>query len=260
MVKINELRHHPSAKNVLLTVSDDRGSPKARIWDTESGKLLLTADLPAGGVSTVPPSSRRTLADDVDRQVSSASWSPDGSRIAFSTKKKQICVLDPRNPTSIVSCPAHESLRPAVVTWASDSHIVSTGFTRSSSREVILYKFDTAKLEQVGKQILDVSPSLLIPFVDIDTKILLAYARGERSCFAYEINFDSPSSPFTKLPSFDHPTLQSGFAFFSKTRSNIKEVEIVKSLRLTPGTVEAVSFTVPRMKVSSKEPFSEEPD
>ncbi|GAA5985798.1 hypothetical protein JCM5350_005287 [Sporobolomyces pararoseus] len=229
MIKINELRHHPSAKNVLLTVSDDRGSPKARIWDTESGKLLLTADLPAAGVSSAP-------------------WSPDGSRIAFSTKKKQICVLDPRNPGSFVSCPAHESLRPAVVTWASDSHIVSTGFTRSSSREVILYKFDTSKLEQVGKQILDVSPSLLIPFFDIDTKILLAYARGERSCFAYEVNFDSPSSPFTKLPSFDHPTLQSGFAFFPKTRSNVKEVEIVKSWRLTPGTVEAVSFTVPRMK------------
>jgi coronin-7 len=51
MIKITELRHHPSAKNVLLTVSDDRGSPKARIWNTETGVLLLTAELPAGGVS-----------------------------------------------------------------------------------------------------------------------------------------------------------------------------------------------------------------
>ncbi|GAA5883524.1 hypothetical protein JCM16303_005463 [Sporobolomyces ruberrimus] len=231
MSKTSSLKHHPSAKNVLLTVSDDRGSPKARVWDTEKGKLLLTAELPAGGVS-------------------SAAWSPDGSRIAFSTRKKQICVLDPRNPSSIVSCPAHESVRPAVLTWASDRHLVSTGFTRSSSRELILYEFDAAssKLSKLGDQILDVSPSLLIPFVDIDTRILLAYARGERSCAAYEINFENKSSPFTKLPSFDHPTLHSGFAHFPKTQSNVKEVELFRSLRLTPGTVEVVSFTVPRMK------------
>jgi hypothetical protein len=37
--------------------------------------------------------------------------------------------------------------------------------------------------------------------------------------------------------------------------SNVKEVELVKSLRLTPGTVEAVSFTVPRMKVRTLYPW-----
>ncbi|GAA6016484.1 hypothetical protein JCM11491_002336 [Sporobolomyces phaffii] len=233
---LKDWRAETSPVGEELHVSDDRGSPKARVWDTESGQLLLTAELPAGGVF-------------------SAAWSPDGSRIAFSTKKKQLCVLDPRNPSSIATCPAHESLRPAVVAWASDSSIVTTGFTRSSSRELILYKFDPTHLglEQVGKQILDVSPALLIPYVDPDTKIVLAYARGERSCFAFEITSgtaaaSSSSSSFAKLPSFDHPTLQSGFAFLPKTQNNVREVEVVKSFRLTPGTVEAVSFTVPRMK------------
>ncbi|GAA5824548.1 hypothetical protein JCM5353_007239 [Sporobolomyces roseus] len=231
MTKIIVLRHHPSAKNVLLTVSDDRGSPKARIWDTEKGQLLLTAELPAGGVS-------------------SAAWSPDGSRLAVTTKKKELCILDPRNPSSLVSCPSHESFRPAMVAWASITDLITTGSTRSSSRELFLYNYDSpsSSLSQIGKQILDVSPALLNPLVDIDTKILWAYARGERSCFAFEINFDNPRSSFTKLPSFDNTTLQSGFVFFPKTQSNVKEVEIVKSLRLTPGTVEVVSFTVPRMK------------
>ena len=185
-------------------------------------------------------------------QISSAAWSPDGSLLAITTKKKQLCILDPRNPSSLVSCPSHESFRPAMVAWASDSHLVTTGSTRSSSRELFLYKYDSSSssLQQTGKQILDVSPALLIPFVDIDTKILWAYARGERSCFAFEIDFENPRSAFTKLRSFDNTTLQSGFAFAPKTRSNVKEVEIVRSLRLTPGTVEVVSFTVPRMKVS----------
>jgi len=60
MAKIVVLRHHPAAKNLLLTVSDDRGSPKARIWDTEKGELLLTAELPAGGVSSALPSHTMT--------------------------------------------------------------------------------------------------------------------------------------------------------------------------------------------------------
>ncbi|GAA5911257.1 uncharacterized protein JCM6883_001960 [Sporobolomyces salmoneus] len=227
MTKITEIRHHPAAKNVLLTVSDDRGHPKARIWDTQSSKLLLSAELPAGGIH-------------------SAAWSPDGTRIAFSTKQKQLIILDPRNPVSLVSCAAHESLRPSIVTWASDTHVVSTGFTRSSSRELILYKLTSGKVSPVGKQLLDVSPALLRPFVDLDTKILLCYARGERSCKAFEINFDKSS--FGKLPPFDHSTLQAGFAFYPKTRSEVREVEVVKALRLTQGTVEKVSFTVPRSK------------
>ncbi|GAA6062505.1 hypothetical protein JCM10212_006354 [Sporobolomyces blumeae] len=230
MVKISELRHHPAARDVLLSVSDDRGHPKARIWNTETGDLVASADLPAGGVS-------------------SAAWSPDGSQIVVSTKKKQIVVLDPRNPSTAVSCPSHESIRPAIVAWASPNHIVSTGFTLSSSRELLLYNIDGGSLEQVGRQILDVSPALLIPFVDLDTRILLCYSRGERVCFAYEVDLDATTStPFSKLPSFAHPTLQSGFAWFPKARNDVRAVEIVKCLRLTPATVEAVSFTVPRMK------------
>ncbi|GAA5943332.1 uncharacterized protein JCM15063_000767 [Sporobolomyces koalae] len=235
MSKIVVLRHHPAAKNTLLTVSDDRGAPKARIWDAETGQLVLTRDLPAGGIS-------------------SAAWSLDGSKLAVSTKKKQVCILDPRSASTskIVSCAAHESIRPAMLTWANDHYLVSTGFTRSSSRELILYRYDpeVETLEPVGRQILDVSPALLIPFVDVDTNILFAYARGERSCLAYEIHFPSTTgkASFSKLPAFDHPTLQSGFAFLPKTQNDVRQVEIVKALRLTPATVEAVSFTVPRMK------------
>ncbi|GAA5918149.1 hypothetical protein JCM1841_005275 [Sporobolomyces salmonicolor] len=232
MNKINELRHHPAAQSVLLSVSDDHGSSSARIWNTDTGEILLNAALPPGGIS-------------------SAAWSPDGSRLAISTKRKQVCVLDPRVPSSLVSSPSHDSIRPIRVTWASDSHLVSTGFDRGSNRELILYTLDATssspKLSQAGKQTLDVSPAPLLPFYDLDSHILLLYSRGDRSCLAYEVDVTS-KTPFGKLPPFEHSTLQSGFAFLPKTRSDVKAVEIVKALRLTPGTIEAVSFTVPRAK------------
>ncbi|GAA5897539.1 hypothetical protein JCM6882_003511 [Rhodosporidiobolus microsporus] len=233
MDKINSLSHHPAAKGVLLSVSDDRGNPTARIWDVEKGEVVVQVALPKGGVS-------------------SAAWSPDGALLAVSTKNKQIHVLDPRNPSSLVSTSSHDSIRPVRLVWASDSHLVSTGFNRAASRELILYSLDSSakSLSQLGKITLDISPAPLFPFFDLDTRILFLYSRGERSTLAFEVDLAPESKDrFGKLPAFEHGTLQSGFAFFPKTSVDVKAVEVVKALRLTPQEVQVVSFVVPRAKV-----------
>ncbi|BGP70329.1 hypothetical protein NBRC10513v2_003688 [Rhodotorula toruloides] len=232
MDRISELHHHPAAKDILLSISDDKGNPAARLWNVGTGEMLLRAELPKGGVS-------------------STAWSSDGSLLALATKNKQVHVLDPRSAaSSLVSTAGHDSIRPVRVAWASDKHLLSTGFNRAASRELILYDFDGGKLTQVGKASLDISPAPLFPYCDIDTRIVLLYSRGDRSCLAYEVNFHpaTPHEAFAKLPHFEHATLQSGFAFFPKISNDIKSVEIVRALRLTPSTVEAVSFTVPRAK------------
>lgn len=51
MDRISEVKHHPTAKNLLLTVSDDHGNPAVRIWNIETGIILKKVDLPFGGVS-----------------------------------------------------------------------------------------------------------------------------------------------------------------------------------------------------------------
>ncbi|BGP31897.1 hypothetical protein JCM10296v2_003676 [Rhodotorula toruloides] len=232
MDRISELHHHPTAKDIVLSISEDKGNPSARLWNVETGEMLLRAELPRGGVS-------------------STAWSPDGLLLALATKNKHVHVLDPRSATStLISTAGHDSIRPVRVAWASDKHLLSTGFNRAASRELILYDYDGSKLAQVGKASLDISPAPLFLYCDIDTRIVLLYSRGDRSCLAYEINFHpaTPHDAFVKLPHFEHATLQSGFAFFPKTSNDIKSVEIVRALRLTPSTVEAVSFTVPRAK------------
>ena len=50
--------------------------------------------------------------------------------------------------------------------------------------------------------------------------------------------------------SFEHATLQAGFAFLPKARNDVRAVEVLHALRLTPHTVEVVSFSVPRARVS----------
>ena len=78
---------------------------------------------------------------------------------------------------------------------------------------------------------------------------MLLYSRGERSCHAFEVQPSDPKNLFSRLPTFEHGTLQAGFAFLPKARNDIKAVEIIKALRLTPSTVESISFSVPRARL-----------
>lgn len=50
MDRIIELKHHPAAETLLLSVSDDHGKSTIRLWDTATG-AVVTVPLPAGGVS-----------------------------------------------------------------------------------------------------------------------------------------------------------------------------------------------------------------
>lgn len=187
-------------------------------------------------------------------QISSAAWSPSGARLAFATKKKELFILDPRDSSgSLVSAPAHDSIRPSRLAWASEDHLVSSGFNRAASRELILFHLSpsTNQLVKLGSTQLDVSPAPLFPFVDLDTRIVLLHSRGDRSCLAYSVNLAPKDAydAFDKLPSFEAGGLQSGWAFLPKARGDVRKVEIVKGLRLTPSTIEVVAFTVPRAKV-----------
>lgn len=118
-------------------------------------------------------------------------------------------------------------------------------------REINLYSLSDSntQVDKISSQSLDVSPAPLFPYADLDTNVLTLYARGERSCHAFEIHPEDTKQPFTRLPSFEHGTLQSGISFLPKQRNNIKGIEVLRALRLTPQTVEIVSFTVPRAKV-----------
>ncbi|KAK4048001.1 hypothetical protein OIV83_005035 [Microbotryomycetes sp. JL201] len=230
MDRINALLPHPAAKDLLLTVSDDHGKPTLRLWNVSTGAMLRDVDLPAAG------------------SIISASWSPRGDKLVLSSKQKKIVLLDPRDPSSVQECTSHQSVRPVHLTWISDTHVLSSGFSRSASREVIVYEATDSNLSQIGSHTLDVSPAPLFPFYDLDTNILLLYSRGERTCLAYEVQTHDNKATFTKLPHFEHGNLQSGWAFLPKKGNDVKGIEIISALRLTQSTVERVSFTVPRAK------------
>ena len=181
----------------------------------------------------------------------SAAWDALGSRLAVTCKDKKVRILDPRSrdATNSLAGTSHDSVRPSKVVWIDDNHVLSCGFSRSAFRELALHKIGPDGLTTLGRQTLDISPAPLFPHYDADTNILFAYSKGERICHAFEINVNDSSKPFTKLPGFEHGLLQSAFAFSPKQAVDVKKVEIAHAYRLTPNTIQSVSFSIPRAKL-----------
>lgn len=54
MDRISEIKCHPTAKDLLLSVSEDHGSPTVRVWDVISRSIVAQVVLPSGAVRIFP--------------------------------------------------------------------------------------------------------------------------------------------------------------------------------------------------------------
>ena len=189
------------------------------------------------------------------------SFSPQGDRIAIATKDGQILVLDPRHAESVQAGKAHDSPRSFQIAWVDTEHLVSVGFSRGSQRKINLYRLPSSSsssnptaspIETISSITIDVSPSVLFPIYDPDTSILYIWGKGERVIQTFEIHPDHAREPIAKLPSYTAGSPQVAVAFLPKRVVDVKKVEVGKALRLTAKTLEEVTFSIPRNKVSRR--------
>ncbi|POW08779.1 hypothetical protein PSTT_07264, partial [Puccinia striiformis] len=222
---------HPTAQDILLTISDDMNKPCVRLC-----KPFNEIQLPSGAVS-------------------SASWSLDGSKLAVANKAK----LYPRRGDDSHWCQGstHGSPRPVQVTWTDDrSHILTSGFSSTGMREVKFYRVDYEQhvIESLSQISFDNSPAAFFIHFDPDTSIGFCWSKGERTTYLIELleTKDPSANPakstykFDRLTPFVHSTIQLGYSFFIKQLLDIKAIEVAKALRLTGNQVEVVSFKIPR--------------
>ncbi|KAA1118825.1 Coronin-7 [Puccinia graminis f. sp. tritici] len=245
MDRISLIKPHPTAKDILLTISDDMNKPCVRLWyvgqvgDTASGPSR-EIHLPSGAIS-------------------SASWSLDGSLLAIANKAKTLYVLDPRRGDDTHWCQGstHGSSRPVQVTWTDDrSHLLTTGFSSTGMREVKLYQVNQEQhaIESLAAISFDNSPAGFFIHYDPDTSIGYCWSKGERTTYLIELietpnpnaNPGQSTFKFDRLTPFVHSTIQLGYSFFIKQVLDVKAVEVGRALRLTGNQVEVVSFKIPR--------------
>jgi WD40 repeat protein len=227
--KIAQVEFHPTARDLLVVGSNDSGTSAIRFFDLATGDETKVCHLDAKGIFNF-------------------SWSPKGDRLAISTKNGHVLVLDPRDPSSVISGPAHDSPRSFQLEWIHDAHLISVGFSRGSQRKINLYNIG-AEVKTISSVLVDISPSVLFARYDPDTCILYVWGKGERVIQAYEIHPDA-NEPIAKLPSYTAGDAQVGVCWLPKRTVDVKRVEVARVLRLTGKTMEEVSFSIPRNKVS----------
>ncbi|WRT66968.1 uncharacterized protein IL334_003933 [Kwoniella shivajii] len=227
--KITQIAFHSTAENLLVGLTNDFGQSSIRFWDLAIGEEASVVAIPVQGVFNF-------------------TFSPDGERVAIAAKDNRILVLDPRNPSKLISGKAYDSPRSFQTAWIDRSHLVTIGFSRGSQRKINLYHLPSAgDIETLYSITIDVSPSVLFPAYDPDTSILYVWGKGERVVQAYEVNLEH-KEPISKLPSYTAGSPQLGLVFLPKRTVDVKKVEIAKCLRLTAKTMEVVSFSIPRNK------------
>lgn len=223
------VQYHPTASSVLTSASTDL---TIRIWDMKSVEQKVVID-------TVSP-------------LFGLSWHPDGALLAVVSKDHKLSVVDPRNGGRIVaSGPSTPGSRGARVCWTNrGSQVAVIGFSKVSERQVVLYSVDDLSTPLATEGI-DVNPSILIPFYDEDSRTLFLTGKGDSTVFAFEISPTSEKTPFIHhLSHFTCPSPHQALALLPKSSCDVKKVEFAKGFRLTNNSIEPVSFTVPRLRVS----------
>lgn len=164
MDKLSEIEFHPTASNILLSVSLDLGVPTVRVWGDGEVRYKWPQDSKCGAILC-------------------AAWSRDGTKIATHSKDKYLRVLDARTGEELHKIKSHDGIRPSRLVWLDETHLASAGFGLGSMREVLV--FDLKENKTVGKRSIDVSPSVMSLHYDPDCRIL--YVAGRVSLVLFSI-------------------------------------------------------------------------
>ncbi|KAI8908919.1 hypothetical protein EDD86DRAFT_206423 [Gorgonomyces haynaldii] len=213
--RITLVQYHPSVRDLVATTSAELGEPTVKLWNLKSKSVLTTIALKEKIVSMQLIGNRVILLDKSNVSI----YSTDGKLIK--------------------SVLAHEGRGVRVLVCG--QYIVTVGFSKGSQRELLLF---SPTLEQLSQLSLDNAPSVLIPYYDPDTNLLVLSGKGESQMHFYELD-----QQFVHLNRHQFPQYPTqAVSFLPKKYCDVNKIEILRGFRLCPNHVETLSVVVPRLK------------
>ena len=222
--KVHGLAFHPTVRTLLASISADG---TAKLWDAEKSKEIHSV-LPSG----------QGFYDLI--------FDPFGTTYMASMKDKSLQVIDARSGSIAADIQnVHDGNKCIKLAAMGDdaNRLITVGANKTSVRQCKIWDPRHTNSE-VCKIEIDNGAGALTPIYDPDTGLLMLAAKGETSIRCYEIPFngteifhitDAKSSQTTK-----------GVVLLPKRNLDVMSCEVNRLLKLTPNSVEPVSFFVPR--------------
>ncbi|KAL9179264.1 hypothetical protein ACHAXT_008554 [Thalassiosira profunda] len=223
--KVNLLRFHPTASNVLASTSSDY---TVKLWDIEHGEELATFD------------EMQDLCQDIV-------WDYKGDNYATACKDKAVRFVDARasKVTSKIAM-AHDGVKGVKVVYMGESgKVLTTGHSRATGREVKIW--DLKNLDApIHTEKIDSAAGVLMPLYDVDTDVIYLTGKGDGNIRTCE--FEDKAPYFHKLnDGFRSTTALKGACLVPKRGLNIMKCESARILKVTNELgIQPLSFTVPR--------------
>ncbi|KAI8800358.1 hypothetical protein BJ742DRAFT_73314 [Cladochytrium replicatum] len=215
-------RFHPTIRNLVVTASPGGA---VKLYDWSEGKELVRYEHESEGVMAL-------------------SFDFEGKYIATAARDKLIRVFELKSGKLIGKGKGHEGTKTARLEWIEgNQYLVSIGFGRNT-REVLLYSMENLQ-EPIQRLTFDNLTGVIDPYYDEDLRLLYLSGRGDAFTALLEFK-PAPENSFTEVARCTTSTQQQCLAFLPKASVDVQKVEISRAFRLTQGSIETVSFVVPR--------------
>ncbi|KAF8466649.1 WD40-repeat-containing domain protein [Kalaharituber pfeilii] len=219
--KVGHVLFHPVAENVLATNSGDF---TVKLWDIETGESKLTLRH--------------------NELVQSISFSGNGALMVTTSRDKKLRIWDLRQEKAVHETQGHTGAKNSRSVWMGEvDRIATTGFSRTSDRQLGLWDPRQPNEPIGGFQTLDSIAGICMPFWDDGTKCLYLAGRGDGNIRYFEYANDE----LIYLSEYKSADAQRGVAFIPKRGVALHENEVMRAFKTVNDTyIEPISFIVPR--------------
>jgi coronin-1B/1C/6 len=231
--KIGQVVFHPTAENVIAVSTSDH---QVRLYDLTS---VLQSSSGSGAVEQLAPKVTMTGPKD---SIQAMDFDHSGDRIAVTSRDKQFRIYDTRKGGEpVLIGTGHEGVKGARVIWCGSSdRLVTTGFTKTSNRQMFLWDGQSLK-KPIKELTLDTSSGVVMPFWS-DNGIIYLAGKGDGNVRYYELENDE----FFELAEHKSSEPQRGMTFVPRRALTVGENEIARAYKVTGNMIQPIAFQVPR--------------